>query len=46
MSDLFYTDSKHPNRNGAYLKSCVNYLVIFGEKFDKNVSDGGCDPTI
>ena len=46
MSDLFYTDSKHPNRNGAYLKSCVNYLVIFGEKFDKNVSDGGCDPTV
>ena len=32
MSDLFYTDSKHPNRNGAYLKSRVNYLVIFGEK--------------
>ncbi|MDE6490986.1 MAG: BACON domain-containing protein [Muribaculaceae bacterium] len=46
ITDLFYTDSKHPNRNGAYLKSCVNYLVIFGERFDSNASDGGCDPTV
>ena len=46
LSDLYYTDSKHPNRNGAYLKSCVNYLMIFGERFDSNASDGGCDPTV
>ncbi|WP_295729388.1 BACON domain-containing protein [uncultured Muribaculum sp.] len=44
LSDLFYTDSKHPNRNGAYLKSCVNYLMMFGERFDAKASDGGCDP--
>lgn len=46
LSDLYYTDSKHPNRNGAYLKSCVNYLMIFGERFDSNASDGGCDPNV
>lgn len=46
LSDLFYTDSKHPNRNGAYLKSCVNYLMMFGERFDANASDGGCDPAV
>lgn len=45
ITDLWFTDSKHPNRNGAYLKSCVNYLVIFGEPFDANVTNGGCDAT-
>lgn len=39
ITDLYHTDSKHPNRNGAYLKSCVNYLLIYGEKFDSNVPD-------
>ncbi len=46
ITDLWYSDSKHPSRNGAYLKSCVNYLTIFGERFDANVSNGGCDPTV
>lgn len=46
ITDLFFTDSKHPSRNGAYLKSCVNYLVIFGERFDDKASAGGCDPTV
>ncbi|MDE7443867.1 MAG: hypothetical protein K2M65_06875, partial [Muribaculaceae bacterium] len=46
ITDLWYTDSKHPNRNGAYLKSCVNYLMIFGEPFNANASNGGCDPTV
>ena len=41
ITDLWYTDSKHPNINGAYLKACVNYLVIFGEPFDANASDCG-----
>lgn len=46
LTDLWYSDSKHPSRNGAYLKSCVNYLMMFGERFDNNVTDGGCDPAI
>lgn len=39
ITDLYHTDNKHPNRNGAYLKSCVNYLLIYGEPFDANVPD-------
>ena len=37
--DLLYTDGHHQNRNGAYLKACVNYLMMFGEKF-------GNDPAV
>jgi hypothetical protein len=43
ITNLWYTDNKHPNRNGAYLKSCVNYLVIFGTPFDSNAADCGVD---
>lgn len=32
-------DNKHPALNGAYLKACVNYLMIYGEPFDANVPD-------
>lgn len=39
FTDLYHTDNHHPNRNGAYLKSCVNYLLLYGERFDANVSD-------
>lgn len=39
VTDLFHTDSKHPNLNGAYLKACVNYLMIYGEAFDSHVPD-------
>lgn len=39
ITDLYHTDNKHPNRNGAYLKACVNYLLMYGEKFDANVPD-------
>lgn len=43
---LLYTDNFHQNRNGAYLKSCVNYLMIFGEKFGPNPTNCGVDPAI
>lgn len=46
ITDLYHTDNHHPNRNGAYLKACVNYLVIFGEPFGENTSNGGCDPAV
>lgn len=46
ITDMYYTDNKHPNRNGIYLKACVNYLVIFGERFTDGVSDCGCEPTL
>lgn len=31
--DLYCGDRKHPSIYGAYLKACVNYLMIFGGKF-------------
>lgn len=46
LTDLYHTDGHHPNRNGSYLKACVNYLVIFGEPFGANTSDGGCEPAV
>lgn len=39
MDDLYYSDGRHPNRNGAYLKACVNCLVLTGKPFDSNAPD-------
>ena len=38
---MYYTDAFHPARIGAYLKSCVNYLTLFGKKFGANPADCG-----
>lgn len=38
---LLWTDNYHPSRYGAYLKSCINYLILFGERFGSNPAD--CD---
>ena len=38
---LLYTDNYHPQRYGAYLKACVNYLILFGEPFGPAPAD--CD---
>lgn len=40
---LLHTDYFHQNRNGSYLKSCVNYLMIYGEPFGDNPTDCGVD---
>ncbi len=45
ISDLYHTDNKHPNRNGSYLKACVNYLLLYGEPFDENVPNCLVDAT-
>lgn len=42
--NLLYKDRHHQSKAGAYLKSCVNYLLIFGGQFDANVSDCTVDP--
>lgn len=39
ITDLYHTDNKHPNRNGSYLKACVNYLLIYGEPFNSIPND-------
>ena len=41
---LFSADSYHQSEYGSYLKSCVNYLILFGEPFGENPSDCGLDP--
>lgn len=41
---LFADDGYHQSIYGSYLKSCVNYLVLFGEPFGENPSDCGVDP--
>lgn len=38
---LLYTDDKHPAVNGAYLKSCVNCLVLTGKAFGDDTAN--CD---
>lgn len=38
---LNHTDNYHDSREGAYLKACVNYLILFGEDFPANAPD--CD---
>ena len=43
---LLHTDYFHQNRNGSYLKSCVNYLMIYGEPFGDNPADCGVDAAI
>lgn len=42
--NLTISDNKHQNEYGAYLKACVNYLVIFKERFTSDVSDCNLPP--
>ena len=41
---LFSSDSYHQSPYGSYLKSCVNYLLLFGEPFAGEAADCGLDP--
>ncbi len=42
--NLYTSDNKHQSEYGAYLKACVNYLVLYGEEFGENPADCGLDP--
>lgn len=44
--DLYHTDHFHQNFTGAYLKACVNYLVLFREPFNGEVADYCLDPAV
>ena len=44
--NLYGADMKHQNDFGSYLKACINYLIIYGGKFDEKASVCGLDPTI
>ena len=41
---MFSSDGYHQSAYGSYLKSCVNYLLLYGEKFGGNPSDCGLEP--
>ena len=43
--ELHDDDRKHQSPYGAYLKACVNYLVMYGEPFGANPADCGLNPT-
>ena len=44
--NLFAADERHQNLLGSYLKSCVNYLTLFGEPFGENPADCGVEPEL
>ena len=44
--NLYHTDNHHQSLYGSYLKSCVNYLVMFGEPFGDSPSDYLVEPEI
>ena len=37
--NLYHTDNYHQSDEGSYLKSCVNYLMLFGEPFGDSPAD-------
>lgn len=41
--ELLDPDKKHQSALGTYLKSCVNYLLIYGEAFHGDVANCGYD---
>ena len=44
--NLYHTDNHHQSLYGSYLKSCVNYLIIFREPFGDSPSDYLVEPEI
>jgi len=42
--NLYYSDNLHQSEYGAYLKACVNYLMMFGGDFDSNAASCSLDP--
>ena len=43
--NLYHTDNKHQSVYGAYLKACVNYLVLYGEAFGSSPANCGIEPS-
>ncbi len=42
--NLYHTDDYHQGPYGAYLKACVNYLVLCKTRFGTHPADCGLDP--
>lgn len=43
---LYDEDLRHQNKNGSYLKACVNYCVLTGMRFNAQTSHGDIDPEL
>lgn len=41
--DLLHTDNHHQSRVGAYMKACINYLLLYKEPFTDTVSNCALD---
>ena len=39
--NLLHTDKRHQSREGAYMKACINYLLIYKQPFTAEVSNCG-----
>ena len=44
--NLYHTDKHHQSVYGSYLKSCVNYLVLYGKPFGSSPADCNLDPQV
>lgn len=44
--NLYHTDNYHQSPEGSYLKSCVNYLMLFGTPFSEKAADCQLDKDI
>jgi hypothetical protein len=44
--NLYHTDKHHQSVYGSYLKSCVNYLVLYGEPFGPTPADCLLEPEV
>ncbi len=42
--NMYHTDDKHQGEYGAYVKACINYLVMYGAPFTESVSDCNLPP--
>lgn len=40
---MLHTDNHHQSRVGAYMKACINYLLIYKTRFTESVSDCGVE---
>lgn len=44
--NLLFKDNKHQSIYGSYLKTCVNYLLIYHTAFDQNASNCTLEPEV
>lgn len=43
---LYHKDRRHQSREGAYMKACINYLLLYRAPFTETVSDCAVEPEV